>query len=65
MKKEPCAQKKQVIRVSELPLCCPMPNQRLWDGHPRVYLPIETMGSVDCPYCETHYFLDDPVNAHS
>jgi uncharacterized Zn-finger protein len=49
---------------SALPLCCPsdQPNwldQPLFAMHPRVYLPIETEGSVVCPYCGTQYYLDE------
>lgn len=45
------------ITEADLPLSCPMPNQRLWDGHPRVYLPIEKTGRETCPYCSTEYVL--------
>lgn len=40
-----------------LPLCCPLPTNRLWNAHPRVYLSIAEMGHVTCPYCGTHYTL--------
>lgn len=60
--KKPCTQKKVEINLADLPLCCPMPNQRLWDGHPRVYLDIKTTGFADCPYCETHYVLSDKTH---
>lgn len=52
------AQKYEITRA-ELPLCCPMPNMRLWDSHPRVYLPIEKTGHEVCPYCDAEYFLKD------
>lgn len=52
-----CAQKNYEVTKNDLPLCCPMPNQRLWDAHPRVYLPITATGHVVCPYCEAHYTL--------
>ncbi|MFW0080030.1 MAG: zinc-finger domain-containing protein, partial [Coxiella endosymbiont of Haemaphysalis qinghaiensis] len=32
---------------------------RLWDAHPRVYLPIEHEGYFVCPYCEAEYSLKD------
>ncbi len=57
MSHKACTKKKQTITRDELPLCCPMPDQRLWDGHPRVYLPIEKTGFAVCPYCETEYKL--------
>lgn len=55
------------ITVDDLPLHCPMPGQRLWDSHPKVYLPIQDAPiSADssareqaCPYCGTVYVLRD------
>jgi len=32
------------VRRADLPLSCPTPEQKLWDSHPRVYLPIEQTG---------------------
>lgn len=56
-KERGCTARHVEIKRDELPLCCPLPNQRLWDAHPRVYLPIEKTGTVICPYCETHFTL--------
>lgn len=42
-----------------LPLSCPLPSQKLWNSHPRVYLPIEKTGQAKCPYCGTDYHLED------
>lgn len=49
----------RVVEVSEtnLPLSCPLEEERVWDAHPRVYLPIEAEGEVLCPYCSTKYIL--------
>jgi uncharacterized Zn-finger protein len=47
-----------VVTAADLPLCCPMPGMRLWDSHPRVYLPIEEKGEVLCPYCGASYTLE-------
>jgi uncharacterized Zn-finger protein len=47
------------VRRSNLPLSCPMPDMRLWDAHPRVYLPIEETGRITCPYCDAEYILKD------
>jgi uncharacterized Zn-finger protein len=30
---------------------------RIWDAHPRVYLPIEETGNIRCPYCSAEYIL--------
>lgn len=48
----------QVSR-SDLPLSCPTQEQRLWNSHPRVYLPIEETGAATCPYCSAQYELVD------
>lgn len=58
-KKQACVAKHVVVTHKDLPLCCPMPDQRIWDAHPRVYLPIEEaeQGRVVCPYCEVEYTL--------
>ena len=49
----------RVVEVSraDLPLSCPVPNQEVWNLHPRVYLPIEKTGEATCPYCGTRYSL--------
>lgn len=47
------------VRRSDLPLSCPMPDMKLWNSHPRVYLPIEETGQAKCPYCGALYTLED------
>lgn len=47
------------ITSADLPLSCPPREMRVWDGHPRVYLSIEEVGQVVCPYCGTKYVLKD------
>ena len=47
------------VSRADLPLSCPQPNQKIWNAHPRVYLPIEESGEASCPYCGTHYTLKD------
>ncbi|OGO92781.1 MAG: hypothetical protein A3F10_04580 [Coxiella sp. RIFCSPHIGHO2_12_FULL_42_15] len=58
-KKQGCVARHIAVTRKDLPLCCPMPDQRLWDAHPRVYLPIEETEDhvVVCPYCEAEYTL--------
>ena len=41
------------VTAKDLPLHCPLPSQKLWNTHPRVYLPIEDKGEARCPYCGT------------
>jgi len=45
------------VTAADLPLHCPLPSQKVWDSHPRVFLPIEKTGEVLCPYCGTCYVL--------
>ncbi len=47
------------ITKDDLPLHCPLDRMRLWDSHPRVYLPMEGKDSVRCPYCGTLFKLAD------
>ena len=47
------------VSRKDLPLSCPTPEQKLWNSHPRVYLPIEETGTAACPYCSTRYRLVD------
>ncbi|OGT19802.1 MAG: hypothetical protein A2V90_00810 [Gammaproteobacteria bacterium RBG_16_57_12] len=47
------------VTRADLPLHCPMNGMRLWDSHPRVYLPIEKTGREKCPYCGTEFILKD------
>lgn len=56
-----CENQRIEVKRSELPLSCPRPNERIWDAHPRVYLPIEDTadGKIICPYCGTEYHLVD------
>ena len=52
-------QKLVQVDRADLPLSCPLPEQKLWDAHPRVYLPIEDSGVAVCPYCGTRFVLSD------
>ena len=47
------------ISRKDLPLSCPTPEQKIWNSHPRVYLPIEETGTAVCPYCSARYRLVD------
>lgn len=53
----PCAKRHYEVTLTDLPLCCPTKDMRLWDAHPRVYLPIEETGRAVCPYCEAEFTL--------
>ena len=53
------------VTAADLPLHCPLPSQKLWNTHPRVYLPIEQTREARCPYCSTLYRLTgEPPSGH-
>lgn len=46
------------VRASDLPVHCPLPGSALWCSHPRVFIPLESVGDqVVCPYCGTRFEL--------
>lgn len=49
------------VAAADLPLHCPLPTQKLWNTHPRVFLPIEVTKEARCPYCGTLYRLTGDV----
>jgi len=49
----------RMVSRADLPLSCPLPEDEVWNMHPRVYLPIEKTGEATCPYCGMHYRLKD------
>ena len=51
------------VTGADLPLHCPLPSQKLWNTHPRVYLPIEATREARCPYCGTLYRLSGGLPA--
>ncbi len=57
----PNASQRVEVAAKDLPLHCPMPGKRLWDSHPKVYLPVEDSGEQICPYCGTRYVLTGPT----
>jgi uncharacterized Zn-finger protein len=52
-----CTKRRYEITQADLPLSCPPRDERVWDAHPRVYLPVEETGSILCPYCSAEYVL--------
>jgi uncharacterized Zn-finger protein len=51
------AERHYEVTRADLPLSCPTPEMRLWNSHPRVYLPVESTGRAQCPYCGAEYTL--------
>ena len=45
------------VTEKDLPLHCPLPSQKLWNTHPRVFLDVARTGEARCPYCGTVYKL--------
>jgi uncharacterized Zn-finger protein len=41
----------RLVKPQDLPLSCPLPEDEVWNMHPRVYLPIdeEPSGELTCP----------------
>jgi len=58
-----CASECYEVSRSELPLSCPTAKMRVWDAHPRVYLPIEATGKAVCPYCGARFILIESTKA--
>ncbi|EKD73342.1 MAG: hypothetical protein ACD_45C00355G0007 [uncultured bacterium] len=58
-KEQACTERRYTVTHADLPLSCPTKAMRLWDAHPRVYLPIEEAGHVICPYCGAEFVLKD------
>jgi len=49
------------ITTSDLPLCCPLPNEPRALLHPRVFLDPTVTGRAVCPYCSREYRLTAPL----
>ena len=59
------AERHYEVTRADLPLSCPTPAMKLWNSHPRVYLPVEATGRAQCPYCSAVYTLVDAPVAES
>jgi len=55
--KQACRERRYTVSREALPLSCPLEDMRVWDAHPRVFLPIEKTGRAVCPYCGAEYVL--------
>ena len=53
-----------VITPHDLPLHCAGLQNETWNGHPRVFLPIESNSSIECPYCGAVYRLEGEAGHH-
>lgn len=52
------------IKPEDLPLYCAGSKTEVWNGHPRVFLPIQSFGAAECPYCGAVYQLDGEIKGH-
>jgi uncharacterized Zn-finger protein len=53
------AEQRYQVKRADLPLSCPTPEMKLWNSHPRVFLPVADTGSAKCPYCGAEFVLED------
>lgn len=53
-----------VITPHDLPLHCSGPQNEAWNGHPRVFLPIQSNSRIECPYCNAAYQLEGKAGHH-
>jgi uncharacterized Zn-finger protein len=58
MSKQANTKRQYMVTADLLPLSCPMDDMRVWDSHPKVYLPLKEKGKVVCPYCDAEYILE-------
>ena len=60
------AQENPVIHITphDLPLHCAGPKNETWNGHTRVFLPIQSNSRIECPYCGSVYQLDGEAGGH-
>jgi uncharacterized Zn-finger protein len=56
-KPQACTKRTYEVTRADLPVSCPTKDMRVWDAHPRVYLPIGKTGRAICPYCEAEFIL--------
>lgn len=54
-----CTKRRYEVSHTDLPVCCPPADLRVWDAHPRVYLPIAEAGVAVCPYCDAEFILKE------
>jgi len=56
-----CAERLYEITADDLPLSCPTDHMRVWDAHPRVYLPLVN-NTATCPYCSAQFILKEKTS---
>lgn len=52
------------ITPQDLPLHCSGADNETWNGHPRVFLPIQSHSQIECPYCGAIYRLNGEAKKH-
>ena len=47
------------VKRSELPACCPRPDQKIDCMHPKVFIAFDKQGHGRCPYCGAEFVIKD------
>lgn len=47
------------VKKSDLPICCPRPDERTDLLHPKVFIAFDKSGRGVCPYCGAEYVIED------
>lgn len=56
----PNAEREIEVHAKDRPIYCPRPGTSLWNSHPRVFIPLDTVGDTHrCIYCGAVYRLVD------
>lgn len=55
-----CDREVYEVGWEDLPLSCPAPWMKVWNAHPRVYLPVHRSGREMCEYCGAEFVLRPP-----
>lgn len=58
MSQQPQNKSIKTVNAKEVPISCPMPDEALWNQHPKVYIPLDDSGSGSCPYCGNQFQLE-------
>jgi uncharacterized Zn-finger protein len=58
--KPACGEQEYEVHWEDLPLSCPTPEMKVWNAHPRQYVPVHRSGREACEYCGAVFVLHDP-----
>ncbi len=46
------------VKRSDLPACCPRPEQQIDGLHPKVFIALDKDGRGACPYCGAEFVVE-------